>query len=359
MMGRPVSDVAEIYTQRRFPISDRMPAEIWIGGKVPLSLVPALCAAIGDQGVSQEWGDAPFRPSTAEDLGQAIRENDRGVRLLWLCDCEAGGGVFEELEAFLQEHKIAYTRESTGRYEFDPETVDFRPGHPLAPQATNSAGEPVLLVSELAPVADLLAAAIDLSESASADTWSLVKTARQLFQEQLPPTLPPLEALRSPRTSMVRQVNRGKSMSRRHPIVKTVRAVKGVQGLAISYTAWRESQGLAPWAVEHVAGVTVCYCQTEEEAEETARKLAPLADWTKPMPRHRYQEILDRLQGKPWSPNVNGVPSDTKNDFIRDLVCFLFKDGDAWNLDKDVSGADLVEWATGRLTEMGLTPPDG
>jgi hypothetical protein len=39
-------------------------------------------------------------------------------------------------------------------------------------------------------------------------------------------------------------------------------------------------------------------------------------------------------------------------------VCFLFKDGDTWNLDKDVSGADLVEWATGRLTEMGLIPPN-
>jgi hypothetical protein len=38
---------------------------------------------------------------------------------------------------------------------------------------------------------------------------------------------------------------------------------------------------------------------------------------------------------------------------------FLFKDGDTWNLDKDVSGADLVEWATGRLTKMGLTPPVG
>jgi hypothetical protein len=32
------------------------------------------------------------------------------VRLLWLCDEEAGGGVFEELEAFLREHEIAHTR---------------------------------------------------------------------------------------------------------------------------------------------------------------------------------------------------------------------------------------------------------
>ena len=102
--------------------------------------------------------------------------------------------MFEELEAFLQEHKIAFTRESTGRYEFDPETVEFRPGHPLAPQTTNGAGQPVVLASELAPVADLLAAALDLPKrSSTVDSWSLVKTARQLLQEQLLPALPPLE----------------------------------------------------------------------------------------------------------------------------------------------------------------------
>lgn len=174
-------------------MSDRMAAQIWIGGKVPMSLVPALCAAIDAQGVSLEWGDTQFRPSTAEDLDQALREDDHGVRLLWLCDDQAGGGVFEELEAFLREHEIAYTRQSMGHYEFDPETVDFRPGHTLASQATNGAGEPVVLAAELAPVAELLAAAVDRSESSSAvDTWSLVKKAQQLLQEQLPAALPPL-----------------------------------------------------------------------------------------------------------------------------------------------------------------------
>jgi hypothetical protein len=175
-------------------MSDRIAAEIWIGGKVPTYLVPDLCTAIGNEGVSLEWGDAPFCPSTAEDLTAALRENNHGVRLLWLCDHEAGGGVFEELEAFLQEHDIAFTRQSTGRYEFDPETVDFRPGRPLAPQATNAAGQPVVLASELTPVADLLAAALDLPEQGSTvDSWSLVKTAQRLLQEQLPPALPPLE----------------------------------------------------------------------------------------------------------------------------------------------------------------------
>jgi hypothetical protein len=148
-------------------------------------------------------------------------------------------------------------------------------------------------------------------------------------------------------------------MSVRQRTVKVVKAVKGVKGLAIAYTAARERDGQAPWAVEHLSGMTVCHCQTEEEARDTAHTLAPLADWTKPMPRHRYGEILDRLHGKPWSPSVSGVSLSTKDDFICDLVSVLFKDGDTWNLDKDVSGADLVEWATGRLTEMGLIPHVG
>jgi len=177
-------------------MSDRMAAEIWIGGKIPMSLVPALCAAISDEGVSLEWGDAPFRPSTADDFRQALREDDQAARLLWLCDEEAGGGVFEELEAFLREHEIAYTRQSTGHYEFDPEMVHFRPGRPLDSLATNAAGQPVVPASELTTVADLLATALDPSERNSAvDSWSLVRTARQLLQEQLPSALPPLEAL--------------------------------------------------------------------------------------------------------------------------------------------------------------------
>ena len=108
-------------------MSDRMAAEIWIGGKIPMSLVPALCAAISDEGVSLEWGDAPFRPSTADDFRQAPKKDDHAVRLLWLCDEEAGGGVFEELEAFLREHEIAYTRQSTGHYEIRPGIGPFPP----------------------------------------------------------------------------------------------------------------------------------------------------------------------------------------------------------------------------------------
>ena len=177
-------------------MSEHMAAEIRIGGNVPASLVPDLCTVIASQGVSLEWGDGRFHPSTPEDLIGACDDRGDGVRLLWLCDDQARWGEFERLEQFLREHGIAYTRQSAGQYEYDPETVDFRPGHGMVSQVTNAAGQPVVAASELAPLEALLSAALALSENGSAvDCWSLVKTAGRLLREQLPRDLPPLEPL--------------------------------------------------------------------------------------------------------------------------------------------------------------------
>jgi hypothetical protein len=175
-------------------MSERIAAEIWIGGKVSERLVPELCKAIASQVVLVEWGDARFEPAGAEDLLQVCRNSANGIRLLWLCADEARWGEFEELEDFLRKHEIPFTRQSAGRYEYDPTRVEYRPGYPLVCQATNSAGKPVLVVSELVPVLEVLDAALELSKGRSTvDSWSLVTTATRLLQERLPPVLPPLE----------------------------------------------------------------------------------------------------------------------------------------------------------------------
>ena len=175
-------------------MSDRIPAEIWIGGKIAASLVPALCAAITDEGMSLEWGDARVRPAGADDLTDAFKENAQGVSLLWFCDDEASCGEFDILESFLREHEIAFTRHSAGRYEYDPETAHFRPGHGVTRCPTNSAAQPVVEVEEITPVDDLLAAAIELRQhGSSVDCWSLVLTARQLLRDRLSADVPPLE----------------------------------------------------------------------------------------------------------------------------------------------------------------------
>ena len=46
-------------------MSERMPAEVWIGGSIAPSLASDLCAAIAQQVVSVEWGDEFIRPDSS------------------------------------------------------------------------------------------------------------------------------------------------------------------------------------------------------------------------------------------------------------------------------------------------------
>jgi hypothetical protein len=175
-------------------MSDCISADIWIGGNIPERLVPELCEIITREGVVLEWGEGPFQPKTVQDLKVSLRENDRGEWLLWLCDDQASWGQFENLERFLREHGLSYTRRSEGRYEYDPELVEHRPGYGTVSLVTNVAGCPVVLAKDLTPVAHLLDAAIELSEKdADPRLLSLVQTALKLVREQLTPEVLPQE----------------------------------------------------------------------------------------------------------------------------------------------------------------------
>jgi hypothetical protein len=174
-------------------MSERMSAEIWIGGKIPASLVPKLCAAISAEGVSLDWGDAQFNPSSADDLHNALRKNATGVALLWLCDHASRWGEFSDLEMLLQQHEIPYTRRCEGNDAYDPETVEYRPGHKAIAYPANTSGEPVVEVSKLLPVSKALAVAVESTNGKSAaDRWALVKKAYETLRAELPPDLPPL-----------------------------------------------------------------------------------------------------------------------------------------------------------------------
>ena len=52
----------------------------------------------------------------------------------------------------------------------------------------------MVLASELAPVAEVLAKALNPSESDPVDCLALIEKTQRLLQEQLPVALPPLEA---------------------------------------------------------------------------------------------------------------------------------------------------------------------
>lgn len=122
-------------------MSDRLCAEIRIGGNIPSSLVGELCRVIRDEGVGLEWGENGFSPENANDLTKAL--DDGGM--LCLKDAEASWGEFAELERFCVKHGIAFERETEGKYEFDPETSSFRPGMSEAlVEVTNEAKERVV-----------------------------------------------------------------------------------------------------------------------------------------------------------------------------------------------------------------------
>lgn len=176
-------------------MADHMPGQIRIGGKIPQSLAPELCREIGNAYVSLEWGDPAFCPNSAADLMAARREVD-GVLLLELCDDQARFGEFEELEAFLQEHGIAYTRQSDPKYEHDGELLEYRPGSEPDLFTTNAVGQPVVPASALSEVEAALTETLEqLAKGPGCEGAAIepAQRARQLLREQLPPPVPPLE----------------------------------------------------------------------------------------------------------------------------------------------------------------------
>ncbi len=174
-------------------MADRMAAEIWIGGPIPEPLVEALCGHIRDEALSLDYGEASFEPHDAEELLRGAAENDG---LLRLCDDEVAWGEFRDLEGWLQEHGIPYTRRSDGKYEHDPVVVEFRPEEGLHEMVADKALRPVIPVSEVRDAANILRTAADLMRENS-----FVQGARQVslafdkLQEALPPELPPLPPL--------------------------------------------------------------------------------------------------------------------------------------------------------------------
>ena len=116
-------------------MSDRMCACITIGGQLHRGEAPVLLRAITEAGVSLEWGDARFAPETVEELLSVLRD-DR----LWLCDDKAAYGELPELEATCRELGLAYRRHGEGKYEFNPQLVDWRPGmaEPLVRMGDNN-----------------------------------------------------------------------------------------------------------------------------------------------------------------------------------------------------------------------------
>lgn len=125
-------------------MADRMPAEIWIGGALPRSLLDEF--PISDLWV--DWDQNPIDASSEEGI-LAAREDG----LLHFADAEAAWGQFEEFEDWLREHKMPFRRQSAGKYDYLPELVESRPdlGKEVQIIAADD-GEPLIYQSALVPI---------------------------------------------------------------------------------------------------------------------------------------------------------------------------------------------------------------
>jgi len=100
-------------------MSDRFPAEISIGGRIPRRLLDELAGMIAAEGVSLDWQYALDKAAvlaaieTAASKGETVR----------FTDDEAVCGQFEDLENWFTGHAIDFDRHSDARYEYDGENA--------------------------------------------------------------------------------------------------------------------------------------------------------------------------------------------------------------------------------------------
>lgn len=104
-------------------MGDYFHGQIQIGGPIPAHLWPAFLQVCADQ------------------LGAAFDSDQVALdEVLYLEDAEASGGRFESLESWLEEHHIAFDRQSNAYSEYAAEEVRYRPGM-ATPHIVMLAGE--------------------------------------------------------------------------------------------------------------------------------------------------------------------------------------------------------------------------
>jgi hypothetical protein len=173
-------------------MADRMAAQLWIGGRLSAKQAEELCGVIADEGASLDWGDSAFRPSTPQDLIQACDENDDS-RVLCLCDDQASWGEFADLESFLQQHAIPYTRHGEGGGSYNGEIVEYRPGSDLIRISVDADGSPTVDIDAIRRVAKGLDVALQRLDTGQVrKATRRLKKARQALCKQLPPDIRPL-----------------------------------------------------------------------------------------------------------------------------------------------------------------------
>ena len=170
-------------------MADRMAAEIWIGGKLPRSLLDEF--PISDMRL--DWDATPFDSTSEEGILSACDKSG----LLHFADCEAAWGEFTELEGWLREHNIPFQRQSSGKYEYNPCFVEFRPDLPDKGNRdrytlTTQEGAPVAYHGEIEKALQSMARLVkDQNRPATKRLQAWERIYCRLIRS-IPPKLPPL-----------------------------------------------------------------------------------------------------------------------------------------------------------------------
>ncbi len=178
-------------------MSEHLPAEIKIGGKVRRSTAEALCEVIAGEGVALDWGEARFRPQTVEELLAARSDDGNDVTLLRLCDDQATWGEFDDLERFLRDNDVAYIRHSDGKYDLDPEDAAFHPDTGLVQWLTDHNRNPVVSASELKPIVGALARLLAAVRRGKAPAAKIERTLQRICDKFRDDFLPEPPAMKS------------------------------------------------------------------------------------------------------------------------------------------------------------------
>ena len=163
-------------------MGDYFPGKIEIGGQLAEELVESFVDAIMMDGatIGDDYDDGT--PDEG-DVDKAVRNVSAEKISIKFCDTEATGGVFENIESFCHNNKLAYVRHSDAKYEYHEEIVYWFPG------MTEEESLPCCNEAVVVPVKDLLEV---INDDSSHALIRLARLSRMLTKYQLP-TVPPIE----------------------------------------------------------------------------------------------------------------------------------------------------------------------
>ncbi len=172
-------------------MSDRMPAEIRIGGALPKHLAPAFCRVVREAGGSLHWDEPRFRPHSAGDL-LAARQNRRLV----LRATECPDGEFTALEQFLCQRHMPFDRWTEGKFDYNTCRVAYRSPRRMVVTLTDRQWQLLTAAVPLWRIAadmEALVRRVSRPGTAPVSVHDLRQLARRL-RRALPVRVPPLPA---------------------------------------------------------------------------------------------------------------------------------------------------------------------